>query len=100
MTTQTLPTFFLVQHIDPAHSWLAVPRDLIARLGLAERVSSCSYADDFNVYLEEDDDMPLFEKAAVSSAIDYFVEELHSNELSVVRTMRRYRAPSNRNVCA
>lgn len=47
-------------HDDPGHGWLEVPLADIRELGLESQISSCSYTDGANVYLEEDGDAPRF----------------------------------------
>ena len=41
---------------DPGHGWLRVPKDLIAVLGIAAKISSFSFVHGKFVYLEEDCD--------------------------------------------
>ena len=48
---------------DPGHGWLEVPMREIAELGIADKISSCSYRDNANAYLEEDCDMAIFLEA-------------------------------------
>ena len=31
---------------DPGHGWLAVPMEQLVKLGIADKISSCSYRDD------------------------------------------------------
>ncbi len=52
-------------YADPAHEWLAVPLALVKALGIAERVSTCSYVDHLVgvAYLEGDCDAALFIEA-------------------------------------
>ncbi len=54
----------------PARSRLRRPR----AFGLAARISSCSYRDGDIVYLEEDDDQPLFLEAAFAAGWDMHVD--------------------------
>lgn len=61
---------------DPGHGWLKVPIVLLEKLGIAEKISSCSYQRKGIAYLEEDDDMSLFllayeEKTGISPTITY-----------------------------
>ena len=48
---------------DPGHGWLRVTRTELNGLGIADQISSCSYQKGQYVYLEEDCDAPVFEKA-------------------------------------
>ncbi len=45
---------------DPSHAWLAVKRTELIRLGIINKISSCSYEKGGTVYLEEDDDARKF----------------------------------------
>lgn len=49
-------------HEDPGHSWLEVPREELVRLGLAEKITTCSYQthDGLIVFLEEDKDLTAY----------------------------------------
>lgn len=55
--------------IDPGHSWLEVNLSDLIDLRIAEKISGCSYVSvnkgklNILVYLEEDCDMPIYEKA-------------------------------------
>lgn len=57
----------LVFHSDPAHGWLEVPKTLLEELKIKDKITSCSYMDSSNVYLEEDCDMTTFLKAIENS---------------------------------
>ncbi len=49
---------------DPGHGWLEVPRAEIEALGIADKISTCSYeSTNGMVYLEEDCDMGVFCRA-------------------------------------
>lgn len=48
---------------DAGHGWLAVKKQLVWDLGLADAISQCSYEKGKTVYLEEDCDAPKFLKA-------------------------------------
>lgn len=56
-------------HADSMHGWLAVKRKEVDALGLADKISGFSYQKGATVYLEEDQDLPLF-KTAVEAAGD------------------------------
>ena len=45
---------------DPGHGWLHVKRAELERLGIAYRITSCSYQRGGTVYLEEDCDLSTF----------------------------------------
>lgn len=48
---------------DPGHGWLAVKRQLLTDLNIADKISMFSYQKGKTVYLEEDSDAPIFIKA-------------------------------------
>ena len=52
-----------VFHSDPGHGWLQVPKELVKKLGFRKAISPYSYQDKEYLYLEEDCDASLFEKA-------------------------------------
>ena len=56
-------------HSDSGHGWLAVKRKEVESLGLADKISTCSYQKGKTVYLEEDKDMATF-KTALETAGD------------------------------
>ncbi len=47
-------------HSDSGHAWLAVKRSELIKLGILNRISSCSYQKGDTVYLEEDCDADVF----------------------------------------
>ena len=49
-------------YYDPGHAWLEVPKTLIKELGITNKISSFSYENGENVYLEEDCDLATFAK--------------------------------------
>ena len=55
------PTF--TYHTDPGHGWIEVPLPIVAALGITTEISSFSYTDGRNAYLEEDCDAWLFVNA-------------------------------------
>lgn len=73
-------------YTDPGHGWLAVPLSELERLGIADKISTCSYVKGHTVFLEEDCDAPLFIKAAGITKIN----ELHTDNESIIRSYRPY----------
>lgn len=51
-----------VHHIDAAHGWIEVSKGLLQFLGLEKQISSFSYMNGNDVYLEEDSDFGIFSK--------------------------------------
>ncbi len=58
-----MPDKTFIFHTDPGHGWVEVPLTTIAKLGIAKDISSYSYTDGSNAYLEEDCDAGLFVRA-------------------------------------
>lgn len=48
---------------DDGHGWMAVKKSELVELGIAEKITSCSYVKGQTVYLEEDCDVSTFFKA-------------------------------------
>ena len=48
---------------DPGHGWVKVPIKLLRELGIAEKITTYSYRQGANAYLEEDCDATLFHRA-------------------------------------
>jgi hypothetical protein len=48
---------------DPGHGWVAVPKVMLTELGIADKISSCSYMRGDVVYLEEDQDVTTWGRA-------------------------------------
>jgi hypothetical protein len=66
-------------HSDPGHAWLEVPMGMIHRLGIADKISSCSYRKGDTVYLEEDCDAPLFTQALKSAGVPFMLREKYED---------------------
>lgn len=47
-------------HEDAGHGWLAVPMNYLIALGIANKITGCSYLKGNTAYLEEDCDMQQF----------------------------------------
>ncbi len=71
---------------DPGHGWLAVKRQTLIDLGIADKISGYSYQRGDTVYLEEDSDAGLF----VANAGGIEVEEIYHNQDSPIRSYERY----------
>lgn len=50
-------------HTDGSHGWLAVNRDSLTELGIADKITACSYVKGNVVYLEEDGDAGSYMRA-------------------------------------
>lgn len=84
-----MKTFTFYQ--DPSHGWLKVPESLVRELGIAEKISKCSYERNDSVYLEEDMDAQTFIEAykVKFGGEPKFVSK-HTNKSSKIRSYRSY----------
>jgi len=73
---------------DNGHGWLKVPKALIAKLGIADKITHYSYERSAYVYLEEDCDFETF-AIAYAPAERLNLTEIRS-ERSRVRTYNAY----------
>lgn len=76
-------------YADPGHAWLRVYNAELERLGIAEKISSCSYEKGPYAYLEDDRDWPIFRLAKQACGEDFIVLETEE-EHSVVRSYAHY----------
>lgn len=77
---------------DPGHGWLRVPRAMLTRLGIEEKITPFSYQRGQWVYLEEDCDMSRFCKVCEASDL-YSIsirERRPSQRESAIRTYAHY----------
>ncbi len=76
---------------DPAHSWLKIKYSELEKLGIQCEISSFSYRNGDDVYLEEDCDAPKYINAMnkVGKAL-YFKTGSDSNRSSRVRNYDSY----------
>lgn len=80
----------LQMYNDPGHGWLRVPHNLITEVGIADKISACSYMTHNFCYLEEDCDAPLFVEAAEKVGIAVTINDHYSNGTSQIRTFGAY----------
>ena len=77
---------------DPGHGWLAVPRSLLAELGIEDEISSCSYQRLDDVFLEEDADLRVFTRAMGAMGREFKVFQINNARGdSFVRSLPSYR---------
>lgn len=75
---------------DPGHGWLAVPRELLHDLGIADEISGCSYQRLETVFLEEDCDLATFTRAMGAAGREFKTLETYSHGDSFVRALPSY----------
>jgi hypothetical protein len=79
-------------HSDSSHGWLAVKNELVRELGLAGKISECSYIKGKTSYLEEDRDASLFVKAFETKfGIKPVIKSLNSRDRSLIRSFPRFK---------
>lgn len=78
---------------DPGHGWVAVKRDLLVKLGIANDITPFSFERGNTVYLEEDCDVATFHEA-YKKKMGYPPEYLTGkySERSPVRSYKNYKA--------
>ena len=74
-------------HYDGGHGWLKVKVADLVKLNIYDKISSYSYINDDDVYLEEDADYAVFYKAYTKAHGDWpRVNEIHDGSHSVIRS--------------
>ena len=81
-----------IMYTDPGHGWMLVKRNELKELGIANKISSCSYHHGDNVFLEEDCDAPKFIKALQEKGIEVVFDERNTNRSSRIRNYYSYSA--------
>lgn len=77
-------------YTDPGHGWVKVPRDLLTKLGIADKITRYSYIRNEYAYLEEDCDLSTFARALESLGTKLELKSLNSNKSSKIRSYKRY----------
>ena len=86
-----MKTRTLTLHNDPSHGWLEVKRSDLIALKIEDNISHFSYEKGSKVYLEEDNDLMTYLRAA--SAAGWSVDiahTVHTNSDSFIRLLNRY----------
>ena len=78
---------------DPSHGWIAVTKQQLKELGIADKISQCSYvspSDDI-VWLEEDCDASLFVQTYKEKyGYDPAIQEVVISNRAFLRNFSRY----------
>ena len=85
-----MKTFTIIVYTDPSHGWGKVKRQVLSNLGLADKVSSCSYQYKDNVYLEEDCDLPLLVQTLFALDVRVKFVEKPTSKQSRIRSYESY----------
>lgn len=85
-----------ILHSDPGHAWLEVSKAEIRELKIGRLISSFSYANRFNAFLEEDCDMSVFIEAwekhyNLKWSYLNIVERVYQNSEAPLRNLPSYK---------
>ena len=77
---------------DPGHAWAKVPTMVLVQLGIVDKISGCSYLDDYGrtAYLEEDCDLGVFMRAMEALDQPVTFHEVNQNTDSFIRNLPRF----------
>ena len=75
---------------DPGHGWYAVKKSFLNKLGIADKISACSYEKGATAYVEEDGDGSLLIDTLVALKVPFTVEYKHTNTNSPIRSYNCY----------
>ena len=82
------PTYYQ----DPGHGWIAVKRQWLHALGIADKITYFSYQRGSTVYLEEDCDMTLFHDTATRAGWEITYAVKSTDRRSPIRSYNHYTA--------
>lgn len=75
---------------DTGHAWCKVPRLLLTKLGIGDKISTYSYQRKDSVYLEEDMDLGTLLGALKAKGVTVKFKEFHTNKQSKIRSYHHY----------
>lgn len=78
-------------YADPGHGWLKVPRKLLVKLGIEDKITHYSYQRGDFAYLEEDADLSTFWKAMDAAGIKVEMRHRTADRTSKIRSYASYR---------
>jgi len=73
----------LTFHEDPGHGWLEVPFIELVHLGVAGKISTCSYMKNGKAYLEEDMDAGIYLDALNALNIDFTFNTIYKDNTPI-----------------
>ena len=76
---------------DPGHAWARFPKARLVKLGIADKISSYSYQNGTNAFLEEDCDLSTLMTALKAKGYTVKFDESHSNRQSKIRGYNSYK---------
>jgi hypothetical protein len=77
---------------DPGHAWARIPKAKLVQLGIADKISTYSYQNGANAFLEEDCDLSVLVVALRDRGYEIKFNESHANKQSKIRGYATYRA--------
>jgi hypothetical protein len=77
---------------DPGHAWARVSKSKLVKLGIADKISTYSYMNGTNAFLEEDCDLSVLINALRNRGYEVKFNESHTNRQSKIRSYNAYKA--------
>lgn len=77
---------------DPGHAWARFPKARLVTLGIADKISTYSYMNGSNAFLEEDCDLSVLISALRVRGYEIKFNESHTNRQSKIRSYSTYKA--------
>ena len=77
---------------DPGHAWARVAKSKLVKLGIADKISTYSYMNGNNAFLEEDCDLSVLVNTLRERGYEVKFNESHTNRQSKIRSYRTYKA--------
>ena len=77
---------------DPGHAWARFPKAKLVQLGIADKISTYSYQNGANAFLEEDCDLSVLVVALRDRGYEIKFNESHANKQSKIRNYSTYKA--------
>lgn len=75
---------------DPSHGWVKIKKATLTELGIADKITSYSYQNGDDAYLEEDCDLATLLTALSAINVKPVFREHHTNHDSRIRTYQHY----------
>jgi hypothetical protein len=76
---------------DPGHAWARFPKQKLVSLGIADKITTYSYQNGSNAFLEEDCDLYTLIKALRERDYEIKFNESHTNRQSKIRGYQTYK---------
>lgn len=76
---------------DPGHAWARFSKDKLVKLGIADKISTYSYMNGTNAFLEEDCDLSVLIGALREHGYEIKFNESHTNRQSKIRGYATYK---------